>query len=133
MSKKCKPPSERSIFDNNPFLDGFFEWMDSPEGERATEVLDTLLDLMDDVQVDVKHRQFVWPDTGRLNLQQCIEHVQKQCPEFSVEEIEGHLLYWIEGGYNPENHSPEPLAQEQLDELERPSLQWVADHTRRAA
>lgn len=50
MSKKRKQPSEQSIFDNNPFLDGFFEWMDSPEGERATEVLDTLLDLMDDVQ-----------------------------------------------------------------------------------
>ena len=103
------------------------------EGERATEVLDTLLDLMDDVPVDVKQRQFVWPDAGRLNLQQCIEHIQKQCPDFRVEEIEGHLLYWIESGYNPENHSPEPLAQERLDELERLSLQWVADHTRRAA
>jgi len=68
MSKKRKQPSEQSIFDNNPFLDGFFEWMDSPEGELATEVLDTLLDLMDDVQVDVKQRKFVWPDAGALNL-----------------------------------------------------------------
>jgi len=133
MSKKRKQPSEQSIFDDNPFLDGFFEWMDSPQGERATEVLDTLLDLMDDVQVDVKQRKFVWPDAGALNLRQCIEHIQKQCPDFSVEEIEGHLLYWIESGYNPEDHSPEPLAQEQLDELERLSLRWVADHTRRAA
>jgi hypothetical protein len=133
MSKKRKQLSEQSIFDNNPFLDGFFEWMDLPEGERATEVLDTLLDLMDDVQVDVKQRKFVWPDARGLNLQQCIEHIQKQCPDFSVEEIEGHLLYWIESGYNPEDHSPEPLAQEQLDELERLGLQWVADHTRRAA
>ena len=96
--------------------------MDSPEGERATEVLDTLLDLMDDVQVDVKHRQFVWPDTGRLNLQQCIEHIQKQCPEFHVEEIEGHLLYWIEGGYNPENHSLEPLARSNWMSLKGPAF-----------
>jgi hypothetical protein len=92
-----------------------------------------LLDLMDDVQVDVKQRKFVWPDAGALNLRQCIEHIQKQCPDFSVEEIEGHLLYWIESGYNPEDHSPEPLAQEKLDELERLGLRWVADHTRRAA
>ena len=133
MGKKRKQPSEPTIFDDNPFLDGFFEWMDSPEGERAQEVLDTLLDLMEDVQVDVKQRKFVWPDAGALDLQQCIEHIQKQCPDFSVEEIEGHLLYWIESGYNPEDHSPEPLAQETLDELERLSLQWVADHTRRAA
>jgi len=59
--------------------------------------------------------------------------IAKQCPDFRVMEIEGHLLYWIESGYNPEDHSPEPLAQEQLDELERLGLQWVDDHTRRAA
>jgi hypothetical protein len=53
MNKKRKQASEQSIFNNNPFLDGFFEWMASPEGERATEVLDTLLDLMDDVPVEI--------------------------------------------------------------------------------
>jgi hypothetical protein len=107
MGKKRKQPSEPTIFDDNPFLDGFFEWMDSPEGERAQEVLDTLLDLMADAQVDPKQRKFVWPDEGRLDLQQSIEHIQKQCPDFSVGEIEGHLLYWIESGYGPDNCSQE--------------------------
>jgi hypothetical protein len=128
MGKKRWQVSEQTIFDDNPFLDGFFEWMDSPEGERATEVLDTLLDLMADVHVDPKQRRFVWPDAGQLTLQQSIEHIQKQCPDFSVEEIEGHLLYWIESGYGPDNCS-----EQQLEELEKLSLQWVADHTRRAA
>ena len=128
MGKKRWQVSEQTIFDNNPFLDGFFEWMDSPEGERATEVLDTLLDLMADVHVDPKQRRLVWPDAGQLNLQQSIEHIQTQCPDFSVEEIEGHLLYWIESGYGPDNCS-----EQQLEELEKLSLQWVADHTRRAA
>jgi hypothetical protein len=68
MGKKRKQVSEQTIFDDNPFLDGFFEWMDSPEGERATEVLDTLLDLMEGVQVDPKQRRFVWPDAGQLNF-----------------------------------------------------------------
>jgi len=128
VGKKRWQVSEQTIFDDNPFLDGFFEWMDSPEGERATEVLDTLLDLMADVHVDPKQRRLVWPDAGQLTLQQSIEHIQKQCPEFSVEEIEGHLLYWIESGYGPDNCS-----EQQLEELEKLSLQWVADHTRRAA
>ena len=92
MGKKRKQPSEQSVFDDNPFLDGFFAWMDSPEGERAQEVLDTLLDLMEDVQVDPKQRRFVWADAGPLDLQQSIEHTQKQCPDFSVEEIEGHFV-----------------------------------------
>jgi hypothetical protein len=128
MGKKRWQVSEQTIFDDNPFLDGFFEWMDSSEGERATEVLDTLLDLMADVHVDPKQRRLVWPDAGQLTLQQSIEHIQKQCPDFSVEEIEGHLLYWIESGYGPDNCS-----EQQLEELENLSLQWVADHTRRAA
>ena len=64
MGKKRWQVSEQTIFDDNPFLDGFFEWMDSPEGERATEVLDTLLDLMADVDVDPKQRRLVWPDAG---------------------------------------------------------------------
>jgi len=135
MGKKGKQPTEQSIFENNPFLDGFLEWIDSPEGERATEVLDTLLDLMDDVEVDVKQRLFVWPDAGTLNLRQCIEHIQKQCPDFSVEEIEGHLLYWIEKRLQSGRSFPGATGsyQEQLDDLERLALQWVADHARRAA
>ena len=67
MGKKRKQPSEQSVFEVNPFLDGFFAWMDSPEGERAQEVLDTLLDLMEDVQVDPKQRKFVWPDARPLD------------------------------------------------------------------
>jgi hypothetical protein len=107
---------------------GFFAWMDSPEGERAQELLDALLDLMEDVQVDPKQRKIVWPDAGSLDLPQSIEHIQRECPDFSVEEIERHLWYWIESGYGPDNCS-----QEQLEELERLSPQWVADYTRRAA
>jgi hypothetical protein len=128
MGKKHKRPEEQTIFDENPFLDGFFEWMDSPEGRRAMEVLDNLLDLMEDVQVDPKQRKFVWPDAGPLNLQPSIAQIRKEYPDFSVEEIEDHLLWWIESGYGPDNCS-----RKQLDEFERLSLQWVADHRRRAA
>jgi hypothetical protein len=92
------------------------------------EVFDTLSDLIEDVRLDAKQRKFVWPDAGHLDLQQSIEHIQKQYPDLSSEEIEEHLLYWIEGGYAPDDYS-----REQLDELDRLALQWVADHTRRTA
>ena len=128
MGKKRKQPSEQSIFDNNQFLDDLLEWRDSPEGERSMEVFHTLWGLIEDVHVDAKQRKFVWPDGERLNLQHSIEHVQRQYPDFSGEEIEEHLLYWIESGYAPDNYS-----RAQLDELDRLALQWVADHTRRAA
>ena len=73
-----------------------------------------------EIQVDVNQRKFVWYYVG--------DSAVLRTYYVSVEEIEGHLLYWIESGYNPEDHSPEPLTREKLDELE-----MVADHTRRAA
>jgi hypothetical protein len=77
MGKKRKQASEKSIFENNPFLDELVEWRDSPEGERSMEVFYTLSDLMEDVRLDAKQRKFVWPDVERLDLQQSIEHIQK--------------------------------------------------------
>jgi hypothetical protein len=128
MGKKRKQASEESVFENNPLLDELVEWRDSPEGERSMEVFDTLSDLMEDVRLDAKQRKFVWPDAECLDLQQSIERIQKQYPDFSREEIEEHLLYWIESGYAPDDYS-----REELDELDGFALQWVADHTRRTA
>jgi hypothetical protein len=41
-----KHPEEDSIFANNPFIEGLFEWMDSPEGEKHLEIYDALSKLM---------------------------------------------------------------------------------------
>ena len=37
-----KHPEEDTIFANNPFIEGLFEWMDSPEGEKHLEIYDVL-------------------------------------------------------------------------------------------
>jgi hypothetical protein len=95
MGKKRKEPSEQSVFTITPSLP---RWIFRVDGFAQCW---TLLDRMEDVQVGPKQRKFVWPDAGPLDLQQSIEHIQKQCPDFSVEEIEGHLLFWIESGYGP--------------------------------
>ena len=112
---------------NKPFIDEFSEWMDSPEGEQWTEISDALEDLLKDVQLDAKQRKFIWPDTQRLDLEQSIERIQKQHPNFPREKIDEFLINWIEMGYEPENYS-----QAQLDELERLTEKWVADHVRRS-
>src|SRR5215467_16301051 len=86
MGKKRKQPSEQSVFDDNPFLDGFFAWMNSPEGERAQEVSNT-----DGARSGrPEATRFVWPDAGPLDLS--IEHIQKECPDLSVEEIEAPVI-----------------------------------------
>ena len=49
------------------------------------------------------------------------------CPEFPGGEIEEFLLDWIDMGYDPESYS-----KAQLDELDKLTERWVADHRRKA-
>ena len=126
-------PEAESIFANNPFIEGLFEWMDSPEGQQSIAVRDVLWDLLEGVQVDAKQRQLIWPGAKRtarkerLDLDQSVQRIQKMCLEFPGGEIEEFLLDWIDMGYDPENYS-----QAQLDELDKLTERWVADHRRKA-
>jgi hypothetical protein len=67
---------------NKPFIDEISEWMDSPEGEQWTEISDALEDLLKNVQLDAKQRKFIWPDSERLDLEQSVERIKKQYPDF---------------------------------------------------
>ena len=102
-------------------------------GQQSIAVRDVLWDLLEGVQVDAKQRQLIWPGAkrttrkGRLDLDQSVQRIQKMCPEFPGGEIEEFLLDWIDMGYDPENYS-----QAQLDELDKLTERWVADHRRKA-
>ena len=127
MGKQRREQPQDSIFANNPFLDGLFEWMDSPEGQQSIEVRDVLWNLVEDVQLDAKQRKLIWPDAESLDLEQSIQRVQKKYPDFPRNEVEEFLLDWIDMGYDPENY-----AQAQLDELDSLTERWVADHLQKA-
>ena len=118
---------EDNIFANNPFLEDLLEWRHSPEGEQFAELADALCDLMDDVQLDAKQRKLIWPDAEPLDLEQSIQRIQKEYPEFLHGQIEEFLLNWIDMGYDPQNYS-----QAHLDELDSLTERWVADHLRKA-
>ena len=118
---------EHSIFANNPFLDDLLEWRHSPEGQQFAELADALCDLMEDVQLDAKQRKFIWPDGQRLDLDESVAHVQKQYPDFRRDWIEEYLIDWIDMDYAPEHYS-----EAQLDELDKLTARWIADHKRRA-
>ena len=125
MGKQRREQPQHSIFADNPFLDGLFEWMDSPAGQKSIEVRDVLWNLLEHAQLDAKQRKLIWPDAERLDLEQSIQRVQKKYPDFPRDEVEEFLLDWIDMGYDPENYS-----QAQLDELDSLTERWVADHLR---
>ena len=126
MAKQRREQPQDSIFADNPFLDGLFEWMDSPEGQKSIAIRDVLWDVLERVQLDAKQRKLIWPDAERLDLEQSIQRVQKKYPDFPRDEVEEFLLDWIDS-YDPEHYS-----QAQLDELDSLTERWVADHLRMA-
>ena len=127
MGKQRKGHPEDNVFVNKPFIEEFSDWMDSPEGELWTEICDAVEDLLKDVQIDAKQRQFIWPDTDRLDLEQSVQRIHKRYPDFPGDKIEEFLIDRIDMGYAPENYS-----QAQLDELDRLTERWVADYMRRS-
>jgi glycerol-3-phosphate cytidylyltransferase-like family protein len=110
----------------NLFFDDLLAWRQSP-GEQFAEFSDTLCDVMEDVQLDARKRQFIRPNAERLDIVQSVARIHQQYPDMCRDWIEEYLLDWIEMDYAPEHYS-----KAQLDELDRLTARWIADHFRRA-
>ena len=115
--------NEFSVWDNNPFIDGLFEYMDSPRGQLADEVREVTWQLLEKVDVDARKRKLIWEDGRRLSIDESGQCIHALCPEYPVDLIEGRLISWLEGEFAPKSYS-----QEQLDELDQLTEKWVDDH-----
>lgn len=122
-----KERPEEHPFENNPFIDGLFDYMDSPEGELAEAVRETLWPLLQKLKVNAKQRQIIWPDAKRLDLDESVQRLHTEYPDLPRELIENRLISWLDGEYTPETYSPK-----QLDALDRLTGRWLKDHARRS-
>jgi len=113
-------------FEDNPFVDGLLDYMGSPEGQLSIEVSDTLWEVMENVQLDARQREFIWPEAQRLSFDQSIAHIQNQYPDFPPQRITSFLISWL-GNYAPEGYSSE-----QLDELDQLTEPWIDDLERQS-
>lgn len=124
LSPVAKRPDQHP-FEDNPFLDGLLDYMGSPEGQLSIEVSDTLWELMVNVQLDARRRELIWPEAERLSLEQSALRIQTEYPHFPPERIASFLISWLE------HYAPEGCSQEQLDQLDELTEQWLADLERR--
>ena len=118
---------EQHPFEDNPFLDGFLEWMSSSDGELSGEVSDAVWMLLEKADVDAKQRKIIWEDGKRLSIPASVQRIHADHPDFPLELIEEHLIGWLEMEFAPPNYS-----QKQLDELDRLTEKWIDDHERQA-
>ena len=73
--------------------------------------------------VDAKQRKLIWPDGKRLDLDESVQNIHTDYPEFPRELIESRLISWLDTEYAPPSYSPE-----QLDELDQLTERWINDH-----
>jgi len=118
---------DKNPFEDNPFPEGFLEWMSSPEGELSGEVSDAVWMLLEKADVDAKNRKIIWEDGNRLSIPESVQRIHANHPDFPIELIEEHLIGWLEMEFEPLNYSPK-----QLDELDRLTEKWIDDHERQA-
>jgi hypothetical protein len=116
MAKSRKHPLE-----DNPFAEGFFEWMDSTDGQEHIAMLDALWPLLQDVKLDAGQRIFVWPDGKRLNFEKSAKRLQEQTSDFKLEEVKEFLIDWIDG------YAPSGITQEELDEFDSLASAWTGE------
>jgi len=112
-----------SIFENNPFIEGFAEWMDSSEGELFDEVRELTWQSLKNVEVDASDRTFIWDDGKRLSIDESVQRIHADYPQLPLDLIETQLIGWLEMEFAPKSYS-----REQLDELDRLTEEWIDDH-----
>jgi hypothetical protein len=120
-----RKPRQMHPFEDNPFLEGFADWMGSPEGQSAIEVSDVLWELVEDLQLDARQRKIIWPNGKALSIDQSVEHMHKLYPKFPSQSIVEFLISWIE------QYAPESFSEKQLDELDRLTEEWIDEYERR--
>ena len=118
-----KKKREESLFDNNPFIEGLMEHMSSPRGQLSDEVREVTWQILEEVDVDAVDRKLIWGDGKRLSIDESVQRIHREYPEYPVDLIEARLVAWLEMEF-----APEAWTQDQMDELDRLTEAWVDEH-----
>jgi len=119
---RTKSPFE----DDNPFIDGFLEWMEAPEGQQSIEASDLVFAALADAGVDARQRKILWSDGKRLSIEQSAERIHAEHPGVPRDLIETHVVGWLE------SCAPESCSECQIEELDRLIEPWLDDYERRS-
>jgi len=118
---------EKHPLEDNPFVEDFLAWMNSPEGALSDAAHETVWTLLEKADVDAKKRKIIWQDGQRLSITESVQRIHADYPDFPLELIETHLIGWLEMEFAPPSYS-----EKQLDELDRLTEKWIDDHERQA-
>ena len=118
---------QKHPLEDNPFVEDFLGWMGSPDGQSAIESLDIVWPMLEKTDVDAKKRKIIWEDGQRLSIPESVQRIHAAYPDLTPDLIEERVIGWLEGGFAPSTYS-----EEQLDELDQLTEDWIDAHERGA-
>ena len=120
MAKK----RQHSAPNQGPYFETFDQWLGcySEEDDRNLDALYLVEEALEGTDIDAKRRKIAWPDGQRLSVIQCAKRIHASNPETPLELLESKILSWLE------MVAPEHYSEQQLDELDRLTEKWIADH-----
>lgn len=107
-------------------LDRMFEWMVSADGQAFEQARQLAEEALEEVRVDGGARRLIWADGVSLTIEQSVQRIGKTAEageDIAPERIEDEVCAWLEGGYAPDDLTPE-----QLEELDDQVELWLEDH-----
>jgi hypothetical protein len=79
---------------------------------------------LEGADVDPKQRLIIWTDGQRLSIEQSAERIHADNPHMPVDEIEMHVVGWLE------HCAPEGYSDQDMQVLDRLIERWLKDYER---
>ena len=125
MSSASKP---FNVFESNPFVEGLFDWMASPEGILFEQIRELVWQMLEPVTLDMNKRELLWEDGQALSIEQSAQRINETVEPgqgVTQELIESEIIGWLEMVHVPEGHTDA-----QLEKHELKVATWVEDYSR---
>jgi len=103
-------------------MEGFFNWLQSEDGQDSMEVVDYVFEALKWADLDIAGRRILWADGQKLTIDQSVKKIYKQTA-MSIEAIRSHIIGWLELGYEPKG-----LDDEQMELLESQIDAWIDEY-----
>lgn len=112
------------VLEDNPSVDGFLEWMVTPEVQLWDEARELTWQTLEAVEyVDAVNHRLVMNDGARLTIGEIAQIIHTGDPEFPLQLIDAEVVGWLEIEYVPES-----LTELQMEQFECQIEKWVRQH-----
>jgi Xaa-Pro aminopeptidase len=103
----------------NGFMEGFFKWLESEDGQESLEAVDYVFEALEGADLDIAGRKILWADGQELTIDESVRKIHKQTG-MNTEAIQSHVIGWLEMGYVPKG-----LNDEQMELFESQIDAWI--------